>query len=91
MRFATRVRDVYPAAWIFVLTSPMVKPDQAPPLGRVVERRTAAGDTRIALVTLPTEAPHWGCDGHPDVAMNARIADLVVPVIRSRLSPSSAP
>lgn len=87
VHFAKRVRDVYPAAWIFLTTSPMVKPEQAPPLEHVVERRTADGDRRIELITLMTDAPHWGCDSHPDAAMNARITDRIAQVVRSRLQP----
>lgn len=92
VRFARRVRDVYPAAWIFLTTSPMVKPERAPPLDHVVRRRAAEGDERIELITLTTEAPHWGCDSHPDVEMNKRIAERIAPIVRARLhSGSSGP
>jgi lysophospholipase L1-like esterase len=91
VRFVERVREVYPAAWIFVTTSPMVSPAKAPPLERVIARRVAGGDPRIELVALMTDAPHWGCDSHPDAAMNARIAARLAPIVRSRLSLDRAP
>jgi lysophospholipase L1-like esterase len=91
VRFMERVREVYPAARIFVTTSPMVSPAKAPPLERVIARRVAAGDARIELITLMTDAPHWGCDSHPDAAMNARIAARIAPIVRSRLSLDRAP
>jgi lysophospholipase L1-like esterase len=85
VRFAKRLRDVYPAAWIFVTTSPMVKKEQSPRLDLVVARRLGAGDSRIELIPLMTEASHWGCDSHPDAEMNARMADRIAPVVRARL------
>jgi hypothetical protein len=54
-------------------------------LSRVVERRAREGNDRIELVVLPNAAPRWGCDGHPDAAMNVRIAEALAPIVRSRL------
>jgi lysophospholipase L1-like esterase len=84
VKFLKRVRDVYPDAWIFVTTSAMMR-EVPPAFGRVVARRTSEGDARIELVTLPSEAPHWGCDSHPDVEMNVRIAAALEARIRARL------
>jgi lysophospholipase L1-like esterase len=103
VRFARRVRTAYPAAWIFVTTSPMLKDEPSPSgpgtvgdlararLKRVVARRISEGDERIELIPLPTEAPHWGCDGHPDADMNARMAERILPIMRARLGVPSAP
>jgi lysophospholipase L1-like esterase len=103
VRFAGRVRAAYPGAWIFVTTSPMLK-DEPSASGRgtvrdlararlehVVARRISDGDKRIELIPLPTEAPHWGCDGHPDAEMNARMAERILPIVRARLGVPSAP
>ena len=96
VKFAARLREVYPAAWIFVTTSPMLGAPEVEKLARtrlerVVARRTAAGDARIELISLMTEAPHWGCDGHPDADMNARIADRIAPIVRARLGLPATP
>lgn len=90
VRFAKRLRDVYPSAWIFLTTSPMVSAEQAPSLDHVVARCAAAGDARIELIPLMTDAPRWGCDSHPDVEMNARIADRIAPILRLRLGVGAA-
>jgi hypothetical protein len=103
VRFARRVRAVYPAAWIFVTTRPMLKDEPSrwglgtfralarTRLEHVVARRISEGDTRIELILLPTEAPHWGCDGHPDADMNARMAEQIAPIARARLGVSGRP
>jgi lysophospholipase L1-like esterase len=97
VKLARRVREVYPATLLLVTTSPMLKHEPAPSapgpvdeaartsLEHVVARRTAEGDRKIQLVPVPNEAPHWGCDWHPDAAMNAQIADRLAPLIRSGL------
>jgi len=90
VKFASRLRQVYPDAWLFVTTSPMlgsVEGVAKTRLENVVARRKAEGDTRIELIPLMTDAPHWGCDGHPDADMNARIADRIAPILRARLGP----
>ena len=83
--FLRRIRAVYPAAWLFVTTSAMMH-DVPPAFGRVVSRRTSDGDTRIELVVLPSDAPHWGCDSHPDAELNVRIAARLAAVVNSRLA-----
>jgi len=99
VRFAHRVRDAYPRAFLVVTTSPMLHAEPSPSgpgtvkdlararLEHVVARRTADGDARIELVQLDDESDHWGCDYHPDVAMNARIAARLEPVLRAHLHP----
>jgi lysophospholipase L1-like esterase len=90
VKFAVRLREVYPAAWIFVTTSPMlasVEQVAKTRLEHVVARRKADGDARIELIPLMTDAPRWGCDGHPDADMNTRIVDRIAPILRARLGP----
>lgn len=82
--FLRRIRSVYPAAWIFVTTSAMMT-EVPPAFARVVSRRTAEGDARIDHVALPSDAPHWGCDTHPDRELNVRIAARIGAVVKSRL------
>ena len=82
--FLRRIRAVYPAAWIFVTTSAMMT--EVPPVfARVVSRRTEEGDVRIERIALPSEAPHWGCDTHPDGELNVRIAARIAAVVKARL------
>jgi lysophospholipase L1-like esterase len=97
VRFARRLRDVYPRAALFVTTSPMLHAEPSPSgtgtvkdlagtrLEHVVARRIAEGDTRIALLRLDDESTHWGCDFHPDTAMNSRIAARLEPALRAQL------
>jgi lysophospholipase L1-like esterase len=97
VRFARRVREVYPRAFLVVTTSPMLhaEPSASGPgtvrdlararLERVVARRIEEGDRRLELIRLDDEASHWGCDYHPDSAMNARIAERLEASLRAHL------
>ncbi len=94
---ADREREVYPATLLLLTTSPMLKHEPLPSgpgpvdelartrLEHVVARRTSEGDRFIELVPVPNDASHWGCGGHPDTAMDARIAERLGALIRSRL------
>jgi lysophospholipase L1-like esterase len=101
VKLAGRLREVYPAAWIFVLTSPMLRAERSPSgpgnvdalarraLARVVARRSDAGDRKIELITLDVGQAGldagWGCDMHPGEGMSARMAERIVGVLRARL------
>jgi lysophospholipase L1-like esterase len=98
VRFARRVRDVYPRAALLVTTSPMLHAEPTPSgsgtvkdlartrLEHVVARRSAEGDKQIELIQLDDVSTHWGCNYHPDVAMNAAIAARLEPVLRARVA-----
>ena len=98
VRFARRVREVYPRAALLVTTSPMLHAEPTPSgtstvkelartrLEHVVARRTAEGDQQIELIQLDDASTHWGCDYHPDVAMNVAIAASLEPVLRARVA-----
>lgn len=98
VRFARRVREVYPRAALLVTTSPMLHAEPTPSgpgtvkelartrLESVVARRIAEGDKQIELIPLDDSSTHWGCDYHPDVAMNVAIAARLEPVLRARLA-----
>jgi lysophospholipase L1-like esterase len=98
LRFARRVREAYPRAFLVVTTSPMLHAEPSPSgpgtvrdlarerLEHVVARRIQQGDTRLELIRLDDEASHWGCDYHPDTAMNARIAARLEGTLRAHLS-----
>lgn len=97
VRFARRVREVYPRAFLVVTTSPMLHAEPSPSgpgtvrdlarerLARVVARRIEEGDQRVELIQLDDEASHWGCDYHPDSAMNERIAARLEAPVRAQL------
>ena len=101
VRFLRRVREREPNAFVLVTTSPMLKAEPSPSgpgtvqelararLEHVVARRTEEGDRRIELVPLDGDATakNQGCDGHPNAADNARIAERLERVIRARLAP----
>jgi lysophospholipase L1-like esterase len=83
--FVARVRANYPNARIIIADSPMLdearKTRQAEYLRRVLSERADAGDTRIARLSM---AGHFtsGCDGHPDLAEQARMAEELEPSVR---------
>jgi lysophospholipase L1-like esterase len=91
VRFLRRVREVEPKAFVFVMTSPMLKgPVQELARARlehVVARRTEEGDHRVELVVLDGDATatNRGCDSHPNADDNARIAARLERVVRARL------
>lgn len=100
VRFLRRVRDREPNAFVLVTTSPMLKAEPSPSgpgtvqelartrLEHVVARRTSEGDARIELVRLEDDGPATlrGCDSHPDVDDNARIAARLERLLRARLA-----
>jgi hypothetical protein len=83
--FTARVRANYPRARILLTDSPMLgaerKQRQAEYLQRVVDARVSAGDT---LVSRFSYDGHFvaGCDGHPDLAEQRRMADQLEPAVR---------
>jgi lysophospholipase L1-like esterase len=97
VQLTRRLRDVYPGAWIFLSTSPMLRAEPAQiarrTLDKVLERRANEGENRMEVVVVDEhggdggneEALHWGCDGHPDEEMNNRIAARLETAVRARL------
>ncbi|HET8654569.1 MAG TPA: GDSL-type esterase/lipase family protein [Longimicrobiaceae bacterium] len=86
--FVAGVRGRYPDARILLVDSPML--DRARNDGldaylqEVVHNRRAAGDS---AVTRFGYAGHYvsGCDGHPDLRQQSRMADELEPVVRATM------
>jgi lysophospholipase L1-like esterase len=92
VRFLVRVRELYPVAWLFVATSPMIAPGPLRDLARasldrVVARRTADGDTHVTLLDLDHQGARVGCDSHPNAEMHRLLARQVEVAVRAKLGP----
>jgi lysophospholipase L1-like esterase len=87
-RFAADVRSRYPRAKMLLLTSAMLdaqkKQTLASYLQRVIDARAAAGDSTIARFSFKGRYTS-GCDGHPDLAEQLRMADELEPEVRTRM------
>ena len=88
--FVDSVRSRYPAAWIFCAVGTMYSTAQhAKALSytqSVVNSRGGDGG-RVALVDLGSQdaLQGTGCDWHPSVAEDQRMADVLVPIVRQKL------
>jgi lysophospholipase L1-like esterase len=87
-RFAAGVRSRYPRAKMLLLTSAMLDAQKnqmlASYLQRVIAARAAAGDSAIAPFSFKGHYTS-GCDGHPDLAEQLRMANELEPEVRSRM------
>jgi lysophospholipase L1-like esterase len=79
------LRGHYPRARILLVDSPMLdaarKQRQSEYLERVVAQRAAAGDSAISRFAFDGHFTS-GCDGHPDLAEQRRMADQLEPAVR---------
>jgi lysophospholipase L1-like esterase len=88
--FVDSVRSRYPAAWIFCAVGTMYSTAQhAKALTytqSVVSSRGGDGG-KVALVDLGSQdaLQGTGCDWHPSVAEDQRMADVLVPIVRQKL------
>jgi lysophospholipase L1-like esterase len=94
LQFVTRLRSVYPGAFIFCAVGPMAGGAKyaatKTAIDNVIAMRQAAGDSHLQLVEFPTLAcgPNGsgcGCSGHPNVAEHATMAKTLEAVMRSSL------
>ena len=87
-QFVAGVRSRYPRAKLLLLTSPMLDATRnqtlAAYLQRVIAARAAAGDSAMSLFEFKGRYTS-GCDGHPDLAEQLRMADELEPVVRARM------
>lgn len=87
-RFVAGVRSRYPGATLLLLTSAML--DEAKNrtldgyLQRVIDARASAGDSAIAKFSFKGRYTS-GCDGHPDLGEQRRMADELEPEVRARM------
>lgn len=94
--FVVTVRQKYPAAHVFLVTSPSVSDEQPPDrysrtnvmagIDGVVSRRHGAGDTKVYSATPPVAAPSelTGCEGHGSPQFHQRVANDLAPLIRAK-------
>ncbi len=94
--FVVTLREKYPAAHIFLATSPSVS-DEMPPgrssrtnvmagIDAVIQRRSAAGDRHVYSVTPPVaaESELTGCNGHGSPEFHQRVANDLAPIVRAK-------
>lgn len=94
--FTVTLRDNYPAAHLFLVTSPSVSDRE--PAGRktrsnviagistIVARRASAGDAKVYSVEPPVAAPSelTGCDGHGSPEHHLRVAGDLAPLVKAK-------
>ena len=81
----TTLRTHYPRARLLLVDSPMLdaarKQRQSEYLERVIAQRAAAGDSALSRFAFDGHFTS-GCDGHPDLAEQRRMADQLEPAVR---------
>lgn len=88
-RLLERMRERYPSAWILATLGPMF-PERVflkTYIANAVQRRTEAGDQRVATLDLPASNPAngFGCDSHPSLRTHEDMAEALAAALRSRL------
>jgi hypothetical protein len=84
LTFVTRLRALYPDAWIFCTAGPMTLA-YATAVQGVVTARTKAGDQRIRFLqfALQDGSLGFGCDYHPTVATHRQMSVAITAAIRA--------
>jgi lysophospholipase L1-like esterase len=85
--FLGTVRSKYPNAWIFLTIGSMTgEPLLTPMRAHLDSVVTRFGDAKVTHVTLdPADVSSTGCDYHPNVAEDRRIAETLKPVLQQKL------
>jgi hypothetical protein len=84
--FLKHIREKYPKAFIFCVAPEGWPPPLATTVDEVVEKRNIGGDKNIQLITYPPVAPdEMGCDSHPNVAAQRKIADIITAAIKKTM------
>lgn len=90
-----KVRQNAPQAHVFAMVGPTqtdmaparynARTDQTAAVVQAVASRTSAGDARVHYIDLPAEPQSelTACDYHPSVGVHERIAQMLVPQVRS--------
>ena len=77
VNFAAHLREVYPDAFILLLSPSLFGSEVATVdgyLDQVVATRSGAGDTQIAWANINVDWVGSGCDGHPSLATHEAMA-----------------
>ena len=94
LQFVTRLRGVYPGAFLFCAVGPMLGGTRyasaKAAITNVISTRRAAGDVRMQLVEFPTldcgqDGSGCGCAGHPNVAEHGTMAGILESAMRTSL------
>jgi len=88
-KLVTTIRMKYPNAWIFPLSGPMTDNTSRMLLGNYIKAGIMElGDLKVFYVDIGTQdacTKPTGCGWHPSVGEHQRIADLLAPVLKSKL------
>jgi lysophospholipase L1-like esterase len=88
--FLKTIRGHYPDAWIFLTMGPMTGDPMLTTMrthiDNVVATVTGAGDHKVVSIDIPTQdATSTGCDYHPNVAEDQKMADVLAPAMKTQL------
>lgn len=89
--FLAYVRGKYANAWLVLAVGPMLGGAEYTTLrtwlNALVAERAGAGDSRAAVIEFPTQdgTLGYGCDWHPSAAEHDAMADLLVPLLQTKL------
>jgi lysophospholipase L1-like esterase len=91
LTFVRNLRERYPDTFFVLTIGPMLSGDALKAIRGhiqgVIQTRVSEGDTRMSFLEFPEQssADGYGCDWHPSVATNAKMADLLVAELKKRL------
>lgn len=89
--FVRRVRKAYPDAWIFPAVGPMLSggayTSAKNHLNNVIATLSGEGDKKLSLLEFATQtaADGYGCDWHPSLATNEKMAKVLESALKARL------
>lgn len=89
--FVRKLRTAYPGAWIFPSVGPMLSGAQLTGaktyINNVINTLKTEGDAKVALIEFATQAASdgYGCDWHPSLATNAKMATVLEAALKSKL------
>jgi lysophospholipase L1-like esterase len=89
--FVKKLRTAYPSAWIFPAVGPMLSGTSLTQartyLNNVINTLKAEGDTKVSLIEFATQSATdgYGCDWHPSLATNAKMATVLETALKSKL------
>lgn len=85
LRFIREIRGKYPNAFIYCFAT-TGWPGYSPFVEEVVQKRREAGDGRVYFVGYPNvPADELGCDYHPQVKAQEKLAEILAPVLKGTL------
>jgi lysophospholipase L1-like esterase len=91
LAFVRNLRQRYPNTFFVLTIGPMLDGANLTAikghLQAVIQTRASEGDTRMSFLEFPvqTGADGYGCDWHPSVATDAKMANLLVNELKTRL------